>query len=238
MAEHSAPYPFASAHPTRIASSQPAAQPVDDNLCLSTSHTDCVNRWAFRKYPDVLCLSTSHTDCVESWKERLTALGSLPQHIPHGLRHMQLALTLAERYLCLSTSHTDCVCQRAAALAWQSTLPQHIPHGLRLLRFPVCLSGSIFASAHPTRIASTVPGHPGYQSQLCLSTSHTDCVRCFRLLRPAVDSLPQHIPHGLRLAVTPISPSPLLFASAHPTRIASANMHKNIRFFVKRTVSW
>lgn len=55
-------------------------------LCLSTSHTDCVESDLTSGKSPVLCLSTYHTDCV--WRSTASEMVCK---------------------LCLSTSHTDCV---------------------------------------------------------------------------------------------------------------------------------
>ncbi len=79
--------------------------------------------------------------------------------------------------------------------------------------------GTIFASAHPARIASRLTSAFVAAESLCLSTSRTDCIRLYQLCytQPRFASahpariasnaehgtaerplaLPQHIPHGL-----------------------------------------
>ena len=111
--------------------------------------------------------------------------------------------------LCLSTSLTDCVSPPARGKC----------------------SGLSFASARPLRIASTQGVSDSQRAMLCLSTSLTDCVEILSSNSTNSGPLPQHVPYGLRHQRS----KPLLkfftFASALPLRIASANMHKNIRFF-------
>ncbi len=121
---------FASAHPTRIASLTAKSVRTVSDLCLSTSHTDCIQRQRGSRRRYELCLSTSHTDCIFIVLSNLLVLE-----------------------LCLSTSHTDCipVVRRSfRALIFASAHPTRIAS-----RHPRCQTdGDAFASAHSTRIAS------------------------------------------------------------------------------------
>ena len=55
----------------------------------------------------------------------------------------------------------------------------------------------LFASAHPARIASQVTNPVRSSAELCLSTSRTDCIADVASVIAQLQTLPQHIPHGL-----------------------------------------
>ena len=145
-----------------------------------------------------LCLSTSHTDCIAT-----------VQHL----------IGLA-RVLCLSTSHADCIPAAEkdlfGVLHFASARPMRIASCARC-GWPCAAA---FASARPMRIASMVGDEMRRVKELCLSTSHADCIppwwnyvkSIIRLClstshadcildpaqqRPNPQALPQHVPCGL-----------------------------------------
>ena len=101
--------------------------------------------------------------------------------------------------LCLSTPHADCILPVRATEAPTSTLPQHAPRRMHLDVAPV----SANASALPQHVLRGL--HP------------------VRRLAPAETMpLPQHVLRGLHHVLPQIKSGIENFASARPTRIASA----------------
>ena len=100
-------------------------------------------------------------------------------------------------------------------------MPQHIPHGLHLNHEKEAVAATNFASAHPARIASPPSMTSGLSSNLCLSTSRTDCIRvsheCIGKTAHFASAHPARIASGR----TSWALAKLSFASAHPARIAS-----------------
>ena len=74
---------------------------------------------------------------------------------------------------------------------------RNIPHGLHRGATGTTCSANSFVSAHPTRIASVTCLSPFICAPLCLSTSRTDCILVVGSGAYFVETLPQHIPHGL-----------------------------------------
>ena len=103
---------------------------------------------------------------------------------------------------------------------------RNIPHGLHRGATGTTCSANSFVSAHPTRIASVTCLSPFICAPLCLSTSRTDCIRMKSKKEYEMQTLPQHIPHGLHPVVFTSFFVLRVFASAHPARIASAKSHR------------
>ena len=151
----------------------------------------------------MLCLSTPHADCILPVRATEAPTSTLPQHAPRRM-HLDVAPVSANA----------------------SALPQHVLRGLHHLhhmtrRYKLC-----FASARPTRIASRVDQQSSCTRRLCLSTSYADCIRLAFAKARAKRALPQHVLRGLHPRSTTISSFRRIFASARPTRIASAKTHK------------
>ena len=128
--------------------------------------------------------------------------------------------------LCLSTSYADCIRARHRCQSNEAALPQHVLRGLH---------------RHQRRGRAAA-------FRLCISTSYADCIvvnQCFnwlqrslhqhvlRGLHPARQTricrpwtLHQHVLRGLHQAAPQHRYMFLTFASARPTRIASAKTHK------------
>ncbi len=112
-------------------------------------------------------------------------------------------------------------------------MPQHVPCGLHRPTaqcvhqgYPLCLS---------TFHADCIRKHSSYtpRTKLCLSTFHADCIVALSRLAIGSKTLPQHVPCGLHQIRLQIPTVRSFFASARSMRIASANMHKNIRGLCK-----
>ena len=130
---------------------------------------------------------------------------------------------------------------------WKQTSPQRIPCGLHLFivcdffhKLPLCLSASHagciapvrafrvtfqnFASAHPMRVASPLARQEADHHRLCLSASHAGCIKSCHLDQSSpCGALPQRIPCGLHHFYNGYKIVTIVFASAHPMRVASVS---------------
>ena len=171
----------------------------------------------------MLCLSTPHADCILPVRATEAPTSTLPQHAPRRM-HLDVAPVSANA----------------------SALPQHVLRGLHRNQLLLQLYNMGFASARPTRIASCDKVSLCIFSTLCLSTSYADCIRARHRCQSNEAALPQHVLRGLHpgfkfecksssrlclstsyadcIACTPyLTATSGTFASARPTRIASAD---------------
>ena len=128
--------------------------------------------------------------------------------------------------LCLSTSYADCIAETGQSCRQSASLPQHVLRGLHPLNRREYQAFRLFASARPTRIASFDSWIAVIRPLLCLSTSYADCIPHASATPAGAPTLPQHVLRGLHRGSGISALQMLIFASARPTRIASAKTHK------------